>query len=38
MGRLYASSRVDKIWKEQDEENFNAKAPVHMHLPLLMSL
>jgi hypothetical protein len=38
MGRLYGSSRSDKIWTEADEANFNAKAPAHMHLPLLMAL
>jgi integrase len=38
MGRLYGGSRADKIWKENDEANFNAKAPGHMHLPLLMAL
>jgi integrase len=38
MGRLYGSSRSDKIWTAGDESNFNAKAPVHMHLPLLLAL
>jgi integrase len=38
MGRLYGSSRADKIWTEADEANFNAKAPAHMHLPLLAAL
>jgi hypothetical protein len=38
MGRLYGSSRADKIWTEVDEANFNAKAPEHMHLSLLAAL
>ena len=38
MGRLYGEARADKIWKDKDEANFNAKAPVHLHLPLLMAL
>jgi integrase len=37
-GRLYQSSRVDNIWKIEDETNFLAKAPVHLHLPLLLGL
>lgn len=38
MGRLYGSNRADKIWTEEDEKNFNARAPAHMHLPLLTAL
>jgi integrase len=38
MGRLYGSNRADKIWTEADESNFNARAPEHMHLPLLIAI
>jgi integrase len=37
-GRLYQSARVDSIWKPEDETNFLAKAPAHLHLPLLLAL
>jgi integrase len=37
-GRLYGGSRADKIWTDDDEANFIAKAPAHLHLPLLMAL
>jgi integrase len=37
-GRLYDSTRVDNIWKLEDEAKFIAKAPVHLHLPLLLGL
>jgi hypothetical protein len=38
MGRLYGSSRSDRIWTQQNEANFNAKAPARMHLPLLAAI
>jgi integrase len=37
-GRLYKASRVDKVWTEGDEAAFLAKAPKHLHLPLLLAL
>jgi integrase len=37
-GRLYRGSRADKIWTVDDETNFLAKAPEHLHLPLLLAL
>jgi integrase len=37
-GRLYRSSRVDKIWTFDDEEVFLKHAPAHLHLPLLLAL
>src|SRR5262252_9426200 len=37
-GRLYRASRSDKIWTEADEAAFLAKAPTHLHLPLLLAL
>jgi len=37
-GRLYASTRVDNIWTLEQEESFLTKAPVHLHLPLLLGL
>jgi len=37
-GRLYRASRADRIWTDDDEANFLAKAPAHLHLPLLMAL
>jgi hypothetical protein len=37
-GPRYGEARADKIWKEKDEANFNAKARAHLRLPLLMAL
>lgn len=37
-GRLYRGTRADKIWTEDDEANFLAKAPAHLHLPLILAL
>lgn len=37
-GRLYRAERVDKIWTHDDEAAFVAKAPKHLHLPLLLAL
>jgi integrase len=37
-GRLYRGSRADKIWTTDDEATFLAKAPLHLHLPLILAL
>jgi integrase len=37
-GRLYRASRGDKTWSEADEAAFLARAPRHLHLPLLLAL
>ena len=37
-GRLYRGSRADKVWTADDQSAFLARAPVHMHLPLLLAL
>jgi integrase len=37
-GRLYRSSRAEKIWTAADEAAFLARAPAHLHLPLLLAL
>ena len=37
-GRLYRGSRADKVWTADDESAFLARAPAHMHLPLLLAL
>src|SRR5215813_10157425 len=37
-GRLYRGNRADKIWTADDEANFLAKAPEHLHLPLILAL
>jgi integrase len=37
-GRLYRSSRSDKIWSADDEAAFLRSAPAHLHLPLLLAL
>jgi integrase len=31
-------NRADKVWSAQDESSFYARAPRHMHLPLLAAL
>jgi integrase len=37
-GRLYRGSRAEKIWTSDDEALFLARAPDHLHLPLLLAL
>src|SRR5262245_35996985 len=37
-GRLYRGSRADKVWTSDDEANFLAKAPPHLHLPLMLAI
>ena len=37
-GRLYRGSRADKIWTAEDEAAFLERAPIHLHLPLLLAL
>jgi integrase len=37
-GRLYGGDRSEKVWTADDESNFLAKAPAHLHLPLLLAL
>jgi integrase len=37
-GRLYRGSRADKVWTAVDEAAFLARAPRHLHLPLLLAL
>jgi integrase len=38
-GRLYESgARADKVWTVTDENAFMARAPAHLHLPLLLAL
>ena len=37
-GRLYRGSRVDSVWSADDEAVFLARAPQHLHLPLLLAL
>jgi integrase len=37
-GRLYRGSRADKVWTRDDESAFLARAPAHLHLPLLLAL
>jgi len=37
-GRLYRAARSDKIWTEADEAAFLARAPRHLHLPLILAL
>jgi integrase len=37
-GRLYRGSRAEKIWTADDEAAFLARAPAHLHLPLLLAL
>ena len=35
-GRLYRGSRAEKIWTATDEAAFLERAPVHLHLALLL--
>lgn len=37
-GRLYRAARRDSVWTPDDEANFLAKAPAHLHLALLLAL
>lgn len=37
-GRLYRPDRTDKVWTLDDERVFLAKAPRHLHLPLILAL
>lgn len=37
-GRLYKAERNDKVWSEADEAAFLARAPAHLHLPLILAL
>lgn len=37
-GRVYRSQRVDSIWTADDEANFLATAPGHLHLAILLAL
>lgn len=37
-GRIYRGNRRDKIWTADDEATFLAKAPKHLHLPLMLGL
>jgi len=37
-GRLYNGTRVDFIWTIEDEAAFLGRAPIHLHLPLLLAL
>jgi hypothetical protein len=36
-GRVYNGTRVDFVWSEDDEAAFLKGAPVHLHLPLLLT-
>jgi integrase len=37
-GRLYRSTRIEKIWTNDDETAFLKSAPALLHLPLLLAL
>ena len=37
-GRLYRGNRADRVWTADDEARFLAKAPPHLHLPLILAL
>ena len=37
-GRLYRGTRADKVWTAADEAAFLARAPTHLHLPLMLAL
>jgi integrase len=37
-GRLYRAARKEKVWTDEDEAAFLAKAPEHLHLALLLAL
>ncbi len=37
-GRVYRGSRAEFVWSADDEANFLAKAPKHLHLALILAL
>ncbi|TWD55340.1 phage integrase family protein [Agrobacterium vitis] len=37
-GRLYRVSRAEHVWTKDDEANFLASAPPHLHLALILAL
>ncbi|GES43136.1 integrase [Rhizobium dioscoreae] len=37
-GRVYRGSRAEFVWSADDEANFLAKAPTHLHLALILAL
>jgi len=37
-GRLYRATRVETVWTDDDEAQFLAKAPAHLHLALTLAL
>lgn len=37
-GRLYRATRSDRVWTDADEAAFLARAPAHLHLPLILAL
>lgn len=37
-GRLYRTTRAEKVWTDDDESNFLGKAPAHLHLALILAL
>jgi integrase len=37
-GRLYRGNRSECVWTANDEAQFLAKAPKHLHLPLILAL
>jgi integrase len=37
-GRLYRGSLIDKVRTDDDEANSFAKAPPHLHLPLMLAI
>jgi integrase len=37
-GRLYRGSRIDRVWTDDDEAVFLARAPAHLHLPLMLAI
>ena len=38
VGCIAAVARAEKIWTAADEAAFLARAPLHLHLPLLLAL
>lgn len=38
IGRLYRANRSESVWTDDDEANFYAKAPAHLHLALTLAL
>lgn len=37
-GRLYRAKRTENVWLDADEAAFLARAPAHLHLPLILAL